>query len=91
MKDKILSINIGFKNCMFPSRRAQAIENVINDRVSDLHVAWSSKRPTRVSVETIDDLHDKLLLKYDDNEDVEGTITWRPSQDGKHYVFAKFE
>ena len=91
MNSRIASINIGFKNCMFPSRRAKAIENVINDKVSDTHVAWTAQRPISVKVEKIDALHDKLSLGYDDNENVEGTITWRKSANDKHYVFEKFE
>lgn len=91
MKSKFASINIGFGNCVFLTRNPMTIETIIKNKVSDLKVAWSAKRPTSVKVETIDDLHDKLSLSYDDDENVEGTITWRPSQNGKHFVFTKFE
>ena len=91
MKSKFASINIGFGNCVFLTRNPMTIETVIKNKVNDLKVAWSAKRPSSVKVETIDDLHDKLSLSYDDDENVEGTITWRPSQNGKHFVFTKFE
>ena len=91
MNSRIASINIGFKNCVFLSRNPYTIGRIINDKVSDAHVAWTAQRPISVKVEKIDALHDKLSLGYDDNENVEGTITWRKSANDKHYVFEKFE
>ena len=91
MNSRKTSINIGFKNCVFLSRNENTIARIINNKVNDPDIAWSSKRPTSVKVERIDALHDKLLLGYDDNENVEGTITWRKSENDKHYVFANFE
>jgi hypothetical protein len=91
MNSRKTSINIGFKNCVFLSRNENTIARIINNKVNDLDVVWTSKRPISVKVERIDALHDKLLLGYDDNENVEGTITWRKSANDKHYVFANFE
>jgi len=85
------SINVGFGNCLFTNRNPKVIQGVISERIMNPKYVVVTHRPKEVKVETIDDLHDKLLLKYDNNEDVEGTITWRPSQDGHQYVFTKFE
>ncbi len=84
------SINVGFGNCIFLSRSTKHVESVISDKIFDTKFVVLAHRPKAVKVETIDDLHDKLSLRYDD-KDVEGTITWRPSTNGKHYVFSKFE
>jgi len=91
MNSRKTSINIGFKNCVFLSRNENTIARIINDKVSDTHVAWTAQRPISVKVEKIDALHDKLLLGYDNNENVEGTITWRKSANDKHFVFVNFE
>jgi hypothetical protein len=91
MNSRKTAINIGFENCVFLSRDEKTIEHIINDKVSDLDVAWTSKRPISVKVERIDAMHDLLSLGYDDDNNVEGTITWRPSANGKHYVFSNFE
>lgn len=84
------SINASFKNAVFLNRNRKTIQGVISERIMDTKYLVLANRPKAVKVETIDDLHDKLSLLYDD-KDVEGTITWRPSANGKHYVFSKFE
>lgn len=91
MNNRKTSINVGFKNCVFLTRNSHTIERIINDKVSDLGVVWTAKRPISVKIEKIDALHDKLSLGYDDNENVEGTITWRKSANDKHFVFVNFE
>lgn len=85
------SINVSFGNCVFPNRKPTTIQGVISDRIMNPKYVVVAHKPKEVKVETIDDLHDKLSLIYGDNQDVEGTITWRPSQDGHQYVFTKFE
>ena len=89
MKDKINSINIGFGNCIFPNRNPKTIEGVISSRINDPKIVVLSVTPKEVKVETIDGLHDKLSLIYD-NEVVEGTITWRESVDKQRFVFSSF-
>ena len=92
MKSKFASINIGFGNCVFLTRNPMTIETIIKNKVNDLKVAWSAKRPTSVKVEPIDDLHDKLSLSWDDYK-TEGVITWRPSkvENSKAMVFCNIE
>lgn len=85
------SINVGFGNCLFANRNPKVIQGVISERIMNPKYVMVAHRPKEVKVETIDGLHDKLSLIYGDNQDVEGTITWRPSQDGHQYVFTKFE
>ena len=92
MSDKVTSINIGFGNCVFLNRNPKVIEGILSTKINDPKINVLSNKPRTIKVETIDDLHDKLSLLYDnDKENVEGTITWRLSADGKHYVFAKYE
>ena len=83
-------INVGFGNCVFLNRNPKVVEGIITEKINDPKLVVLSVKPNAIKVETIDDLHDKLSLEYD-KENVEGTITWRPSQNGQHYVFSKFE
>lgn len=88
----IKAINVGFGNTLFITRDSDKIQYTIAQKVMDDRIALIPNKPNAVKVETIDALHDKLSLLYDDvTENVEGTITWRKSQDDKHYVFTKFE
>jgi hypothetical protein len=91
MKEIVSSINIGFGNCVFLNRKPQTIEGIISGKINDPKIVVLPIRPKSIKVETLDDLHDKLSLLYDDGKDVEGTITWRKSADGQHFVFSKFE
>ena len=91
MKEIVSSINIGFGNCVFLNRNPKTIEGIITTKINDPKIVVLPIRPKSVKVETLDDLHDKLSLSYDDGKDVEGTITWRKSVDGEQFVFSKFE
>jgi hypothetical protein len=91
MKEIVSSINIGFGNCVFLNRNPKTIEGIITAKINDPKIVVLPIRPKLIKVETLDDLHDKLSLLYDDGKDVEGTITWRKSADGQHFVFSKFE
>ena len=91
MKEIVSSINIGFGNCVFLNRNPKTIEGIISGKINDPNIVVLPIRPKEIKVTTIDDLHDKLSLLYDDGKDVEGTITWRKSADGQHFVFSKFE
>ena len=87
----VSSINIGFSNCVFLNRNPKTIEGIISDKINDTKIVVLPIRPKEIKVATIDDLHDKLSLLYDNGKDVEGTITWRKAANGKHFVFDKFE
>ena len=91
MKEIISSINIGFRNVQFLNRNPKTIEGIMSTAINDPKKVVLPIRPKSIKVETLDDLHDKLSLSYDDGKDVEGTITWRKSTDGQHFVFSKFE
>jgi len=90
MESIINSINIGFGNCVFLSRDNKSVEGIISEKINDPKLNVLSVRPKEVKIQTIDALHDKLSLLYDD-KNVEGVITWRPSENGKHFVFNHFE
>jgi len=90
METIVSSINLGFGNCIFLSRKSKTIERIITEKINNPEIEFLSKKPNSIKIETIDALHDKLTLSYNE-EDIEGTITWRHSQNGKHYVFDRFE
>ena len=88
MDNVIPSIDAGFSNSMFCSREPHIIE----ERIKTIISAVLANKPKSVKIEPIDELHDAMLLMYE-NETIKGTITWRRSilQDGKHrFVFTKF-
>ena len=91
MKEIVSSINIGFGNCVFLNRNPKTIEGIISGKINDPNIVVLPIRPKEIKVTTIDDLHDKLSLLYDDGKDVEGTITWRKSANDEQFVFDKFE
>ena len=92
MSDKIGYIKDGFKNCVFLNRNPKSIEVIFSDKINDPKIHVLASRPKSVKVETIDDLHDKLSLLYDDeDENVEATITWQQSSDGVHYAISEIE
>lgn len=91
MKQIISSINRGFGNVQFLNRNPKTIEGIMTTAINDPKKVVLPITPKSIKVETLDDLHDKLSLSYDDGKDVEGTITWRKSVDGEQFVFSKFE
>ena len=84
------AINNNFKHNMI-SRDAESIFAALNVGVKDSDNMVVLPKVEKIELTKIDDLHDKLSLSYDDGKDVEGTITWRKSADGKQFVFSKFE
>ena len=92
MSDKINSLRDGFQHCVFLNRNPKTIEGIFSSKINDPKIHVLASRPKSVKVETIDDLHDKLSLLYDDvDENVEATITWRVSSDGVHYAISGIE
>ena len=90
MESIINSINNGFGNCVFLNRDNKSVEGIISNKINDPKLNVLSVKPKGINIEPIDTLHDKLSLLYDD-KNVEGVITWRPSKNGKHFVFCHFE
>jgi hypothetical protein len=92
MSDKINSLRDGFKHCVFLNRNPKVIEGIFSTNISDPKIHVLASRPKSVKVETIDDLHDKLSLLYDNvDENVEATITWRKSSDGTRFAISEIE
>ena len=91
-KDAIETLKNGMLHCVFLTRNANSIEGIIDRTINDPNVVWFSVRPTSVKIDTLDDLHDKLSLLYDDDKDnVEVNVTWEISDNGKHYRVAEIE
>ena len=92
MDNVIPSIDAGFSDTMFCSREPHIIEERIKAVIDNTKGAVLANKPKQVKIEPIDELHDTMLLMYE-NETIKGTITWRYSilQDGcKRFVFTKF-
>jgi hypothetical protein len=92
MDNVIPSIDAGFSDTMFCSREPHIIEERIKTIINNTKGAVLANKPKSVKIEPIDELHDAMLLMYE-NETIKGTITWRRSilQDGKNrFVFTKF-
>lgn len=83
------SINNGFRDCKFSGKDAESIKNTLNILVHGSDTIHFMPCVPEVKVESIDDLHDKLSLLYDDYK-VEGVVTWRKSQNEKQYVFVNY-
>ena len=85
------AINNNFKHCMI-NRNAESIITALNVGVKDSDNMVVLPKVEKVELTTIDDLHDKLSLSWDDYK-TEGVITWRPSiiEDSKEMVFCNIE
>ena len=93
MDNVVQSINIGFAHSVFCTRNPHSIEECIKSVINEKKGVLAND-PKNVKVETIDDLHDKMRLLYE-NETIEGTITWGIStistEKKNRFVFLKFE
>ena len=81
----ITEFNNGFGNTHFVRKSPDIIERVFTEKINE-HMNIHVKS---VKVTPVDDLHDKLSLLWDDYK-VEGTITWKQSQDGKNFIFCEY-
>jgi len=93
MDNVIPSINVGFVHSVFCTRNPQSIEECIKRVINEKNGVLANN-PKNIKVETIDGLHDKMKLLYE-NETIEGTITWGISTISKEnknrFVFLNFE
>ena len=80
----VKDFNKGFGNCIFMSRKPEDIEATIAEKV----IKGFGEAPTAVKVTPVDELHDKLSLSLGDDS-LEGTLLWRKSTVGPHYVLCK--
>lgn len=80
----IKEFNRGFGNCIFMSRDPQEVEATISEKMID----GFGETPTAIKVTPVDELHDKLSLSLGDDS-LEGTLLWRKSTVGAHYVLSE--
>ena len=71
------AINNNFRHCAF-KRDAESVFNALNISVKGSDNMTILPKVEKVELTTIDDLHDKLSLSWDDYK-TEGVVTWRPS------------
>jgi hypothetical protein len=86
----IALIRYGFANCVFVNKTPKTIEGIVMRVVNDPKVALFPKKPNTIKIEPINDMSDKVVLSFDD-EEVTSVWTWRKSEDGKGYVLDKIE
>jgi len=86
----IALIRYGFANCVFVNKTPKTIEGIVMRVVNDPKVALFPKKPNTIKIEPINDMSDKVVLSFDD-EEVISVWTWRKSEDGKGYVLYKIE
>ena len=86
----IALIKFGFANCVFVNKTPKTIEGIVMRVVNDPKVTLFPKKPTNIKIERINDMSDKVVLSFDD-EEVISVWTWRKSEDGKGYVLDKIE
>ena len=86
----IALIKFGFANCVFVNKTPKTIEGIVMRVVNDPKVALFPKKPNTIKIEPINDMSDKVVLSFDD-EEVISVWTWRKSEDGKGYVLDKIE
>ena len=86
----IALIRSGFANCVFVNKTPKTIEGIVTRVVNDPKVALFPKKPNTIKIEPINDMSDKVVLSFDD-EEVTSVWTWRKSEDGKGYVLDKIE
>ena len=82
-------VNTTFKHNKFIGRDPKTMLAILNISVKNSDNMHVMPKVQDVQVEVIDDLHDKLSLLWDDYK-VEGTITWKQSQDGKNFIFCEY-
>lgn len=71
------AINNDFRNTAI-GRDSESIFNALNGSVKGSDNMSILPKVEKVELTTIDDLHDKLSLSWDDYK-TEGVVTWRPS------------
>ena len=72
-----VAINNNFMHNVI-GRSADEVRNALNTKVKGSENMVVLPQIDKVELATIDDLHDKLLLSWDDYK-VEGVVTWKPS------------
>ena len=83
-------LRFGFAHCVFVNKAPRTIEGLVMRVVNDPKVALFPKKPNTIKIEPINDMSDKVVLSFDD-EEVISVWTWRKSEDGKGYVLDKIE
>ena len=72
-----VAINNNFMHNVI-GRSADEVRNALNTKVKGSENMVGLPQVDKVELATIDDLHDKLSLSWDDYK-VEGVVTWKPS------------
>ena len=72
-----VAINNNFMHNVI-GRSADEVRNALNTKVKGSDNMVVLPQIDKVELATIDDLHDKLSLSWDDYK-VEGVVTWKPS------------
>ena len=80
----------GFANCVFVNKTPKAIKELVMRVANDPKVTLFPKKPNNIEIEPINDMSDKVILSFDD-EEVTSVWSWRKSEDGKRLVVSNIE
>jgi hypothetical protein len=86
MAQRINAFNKAFGNCIFVNKD-NALKT-ITEKIEENEVF--TEKPTEVKMSRIDDNHDRLSLTFS-NGTLDGVVTWRKTENGKHYVLSHFK
>ena len=85
IKEAIIdTIDTNFKHTRM-KRNADDMRNIFNSKIGDSETIRILPPIQRLELATIDDLHDKLSLFYDDVT-IDGVVTWKPSVKEDYFV-----
>ena len=84
------AINNSFRYSVFWKHDKLTIKNTLNSKARHSDNISFLPYIDRLEVEPIDDTHDKVTIIYDDIS-FGGVVTWRPSSNGRNFVFLGIE
>ena len=79
-----------FSHCVFVNKAPRTIEGLVMRVVNDPKVTLFPKKPNNIEIEPINDMSDKVILSFDD-EEVTSVWSWRKSEDGSRFAISSIE
>ena len=83
-------LRFGFINTSFVNNAPSTIKQIIMRVINDPKVTIFPKKPNNVEIEPINDMSDKVILSFDD-EEVTSVWSWRKSEDGSRFAISSIE
>ncbi len=86
MAQRINAFNKAFGNCIFVNKD-NALNTIIN-KIEENEVF--TEKPTEIKMSKVDETHDRLSLTFS-NGTLNGMVTWRKTENGRHYVLSHLQ